>query len=266
MKQLQTFSFGGGVQSTAALVLAAQGKINYRIFLFANVGEDSENPLTLRYVENYANAYAEDNQIELRWLERRKRTGEVETLYGRLTKPGSRSLPIPVRMSNGAPGMRACTSDFKIAIISKWLKQHGATKDSPAITGLGISVDEWHRARTDSGIAHQCLEYPLIDLRLTRQDCMNIIRDAGLPVPPKSSCYFCPFHSRANWQELKREQPELFQKSVDLELLLNERRAELGKDEIYLHNSCRPLDQAVGDQIPLFDSLDDNCESGYCFT
>ncbi len=33
------FSCGGGVQSTACLVLAAQGKIPYQTFIFANVGD-----------------------------------------------------------------------------------------------------------------------------------------------------------------------------------------------------------------------------------
>jgi 3'-phosphoadenosine 5'-phosphosulfate sulfotransferase (PAPS reductase)/FAD synthetase len=47
---IRVFSYGGGVQSTAALVLAAQGVIDYHTFLFANVGEDSENPDTLAYV------------------------------------------------------------------------------------------------------------------------------------------------------------------------------------------------------------------------
>ena len=37
---LKVFSYGGGVQSTAALVLAAQGKIDYQTFLFCNVGAD----------------------------------------------------------------------------------------------------------------------------------------------------------------------------------------------------------------------------------
>lgn len=41
------FSTGGGVQSTACLVLAAQGKIPYRTFVFANVGDKAESPATL---------------------------------------------------------------------------------------------------------------------------------------------------------------------------------------------------------------------------
>jgi hypothetical protein len=36
-------SYDGGVQSNALLVLAAQGRIDYRTFLFANVGDDSEH-------------------------------------------------------------------------------------------------------------------------------------------------------------------------------------------------------------------------------
>lgn len=35
---LTVFSFGGGVQSTAALVLAAQGELDCSTFLFANGG------------------------------------------------------------------------------------------------------------------------------------------------------------------------------------------------------------------------------------
>src|SRR5947209_5246716 len=54
---IRVFSYGGGVQSTAALVLAAQGKIDYPTFLFCNVGADSENPETLTYVEQYAKLY-----------------------------------------------------------------------------------------------------------------------------------------------------------------------------------------------------------------
>ena len=45
---IRAISFGGGVQSTALLVLASQGKIDFRTFLFANVGDDSEHPATLR--------------------------------------------------------------------------------------------------------------------------------------------------------------------------------------------------------------------------
>lgn len=265
MTALRTFSYGGGVQSTAALVLAAQGKIDFNIFLFSNVGDDSEYPATLRYVHDIAMPYAEENNITLHEITKTPR-GKERTLYGVLTREDSRSINIPMRMNDtGAPGTRSCTSDFKIRRIAAVQKVMGATKAEPCVTGLGISLDEFQRARTDSGIAWQVLEYPLIDMRLTRQDCVNIISRAGLPVPPKSSCYFCPFHSLTEWRRLKEHEPELFAKSAALEKLINTRRAGLGRDPMWLTRTLVPLEQAVqGTQHEM--DFDDACESGFCMT
>ncbi len=261
---IKAFSYGGGVQSTAALVLATQGKIDYQTFLFCNVGDDSEHPATLTYVHEIAMPFAKDHGIELIELHH-TRFGEPETLYGRLTRPESRSVGIPVRMSNGAPGTRACTQDFKIKVVAKWLREHGATKNSPALVSTGISLDEFQRMRTDSGIAYEKLDYPLIDLRLNRADCMEIIEGAGLPVPPKSSCWFCPFHSLRRWQEMRQDEPELFQKACDLETYINEKRNSiLQKDKVWLTRKLIPLAQATTDHVQgnLFD--DEPCDSGYC--
>jgi hypothetical protein len=264
------------VQSTALLVLAAQGRINYPLFLMANVGEDSEHPDTLTYVRDVAMPYAAEHNIELVLLDRHKRDGTVETLMGRLTKEGSRSLPIPVRMSNGAPGRRSCTADFKIRVIAKELKRRGATADVPAVVGVGISLDEIHRANARKRVApYERVVYPLVGigddtgLKLNRLDCERIIRDSGLPVPGKSACYFCPFHKQARWSDMARQRPDLFAKSVALEELLNQRRAVLGKDPVYLSAYGMPLAQAV-DQgqplLPLVDGDDGSCDSGWCMT
>src|SRR5579884_1939247 len=106
--KLKVFSFGGGVQSTAALVLAAQGRIDYRTFLFCNVGEDSENPDTLAYVSEVAKPFAAQHGLDLIELCKVRRDGSIDTVYSTMTRPGSRSIGIPVHMSNGAPGRRAC--------------------------------------------------------------------------------------------------------------------------------------------------------------
>jgi hypothetical protein len=107
------------VQSTACLVLAAQGRLDFPVFLFCNLGEDAEHPATLRYLREVAMPYATAHGIQLEKLRRIRRDGTPETLYGRPTRPGSRSLPIPVRMPDtGAPGTRSCTADFKIAVVA----------------------------------------------------------------------------------------------------------------------------------------------------
>lgn len=268
--QADSCSYGGGVQSNAMLVLAKRGEIDCRTFLFSNVGADSEHPATLEYVYNVAMPYAEANGIELRELHRipvkGRFAGQPETLYGRLMHPDSRSLPIPVRMSNGAPGTRLCTADFKIRVIAKELKASGATKENPMRVALGISTDEIERAHpgVDPREPSQFRVYPLLDLGLSRSDCINIIRDEGLPIPHKSSCYFCPFHDAEAWRELKVETPELWEKSCDLEDTLNERRAKLGKDPVYLTRHGVPLRTI---QVDAQQTLGlDGCDSGYCMT
>lgn len=267
---LRVFSFGGGVQSVAALVLASRGEIDYREFAFAHVGGDSEHPGTLAYLEEHAQPFAARHGLTIHVLRRTKRDGSVETVLGRLQST-ARSISIPARMSNGAPGNRTCTVDFKIKVVAKWLKGRGATEADPATVGLGISVDEIHRARRESGVPWERLDYPLITpLRLVRANCAALIKRAGLPVPPKSACWFCPFHRPSEWQRMRREEPDLFQKAVEVERAMNEKRGALGRDRVWLTRFNKPLDMAIPDsgQTTMFegDGALDTCESGYCMT
>lgn len=183
--------------------------------------------------------------------------------------PDSRSLPIPVRMSNGAPGSRSCTADFKIRVIGHELVVRGATNAEPATVALGISVDEIERARLgiDPLAKYQLRTYPLLDLGLHRSDCKRLIADAGLPVPGKSACFFCPFHDLPTWDAQARQEPELFAKAVELEEALNRRRDVLGKDHVYLTRYGRPLADVVADRSAqgTLDGMD-GCDSGHCMT
>jgi hypothetical protein len=297
-------SYGGGVQSTALLVLAGTGQLDIDAALFANVGDDSEHPATLQYLREIAIPWATERGVAVHMLNRVRRNGACETLWGRLTKTGSRSLPIPVRMSNGAPGPRSCTSDFKIRVIGRWLKAHGATADTPATVCIGISVDEIHRANTRRSEPHERVTYPLLDLRMTRLDCGRLIAQqplstqhavrlrpiadtfgsfvatqlrrsdfTRLPIPPKSSCFFCPFHRPTTWAAMRAEEPELFERSCYLEDTLNTRRAALGKDPVYLTRFNKPLRTVVDPGVQLLPleaidrGIDDGgCDSGWCAT
>ncbi len=95
---------------------------------------------------------------------------------------------------------------------------------------------------------------------------------AGLPVPGKSSCFFCPFHRPQTWAEMRRDEPGLFAKSVELEQVLNERREMLGRDPVWLTRFNKPIDIAIPeaqDMLPIFAAGPDNdgqCDSGYCWT
>lgn len=320
---LRVFSSGGGVQSTAALVLSAQGKINYPVHVFANVGDKAESPATIVYVRDVIKPYAAEHGIE--WVEvcKRDKDGNLIDLYD-YTMTSTHSIPIPVRMAgSGAPGNRTCTQDWKIKVISRFLMNEVLSKSpnlksialkssnrirkefrdslskaasqltpeektilrlkvlrevapiyadySPCVLAKGISTDEAHRARTDSGFAHYSVEYPLIDLNLSRQDCHDIILGAGLPIAPKSSCWFCPFKTLDRWQDMRREEPEQFAMSVNMEKTLSDRAVKLGRGAMYFTSrgtsKNASLDEVTSDQMSLFDDWNlDFCESGFCMT
>jgi len=260
---MRWFSFGGGVQSVACLVLQAQGRVNYDGFIFANVGDDSENPDTLDYLRDVARPFAAKHGVRF------EQVAKAQTLYANLVAE-NRSIKIPMRLSNGAPGNRGCTGEWKIRRIMSWhLKHSGASKANPVIVGIGFSTDEWQRIK-DSPDPRQVNEYPLIDLRLSRTDCRKVIADAGLPVPPKSSCWFCPYQRLTAWQRLKRDKPGLFARACALEMRIQEKRRTLCKDAVWLYRPGIRLVDAVGDQPQLIpDSMDEptdgDCTSGYCF-
>lgn len=273
------FSYGGGTQSNAALVLAATGVIDYPTFLWANVGDDSEHPKTPRYVREVAMPYAAAHGIELLELRREYADGRAyRTIYEAEMDPTRLWFNIPFRGAQGQPLKRQCTSSWKIEVIGRWLKRNGCSKDAPARVGIGFSVDEMERAKTPAGMAdrrnpEQVKDYPLLTLGLYRDDCERLIADAGLPPPGKSSCYFCPFHDKDAWIALKREEPVLFRKAARIEEVANEKLAARGRASrpVFLTRYGRPLEEAVEDlerQGSIFDPSGpgEACDSGHCFT
>lgn len=270
--QLTVVSYGAGVQSTALLVLAAQGYIPHNIFLFANVGEDSEHPASLRYFREVAMEYAASKGIKMHELfrepSRGRHKGERPSLVDAIMHADSKSIPIPIRGENGAPGSRSCTADYKVRVVAKWLKEHGATSENPARVAIGISTDEYQRATDKREEPFERVEYPLLTLEhrlagrmgASRNDCKRIIADAGLPIPPKSSCFFCPFHKPSVFADQARTEPDLFEKSCQLEEHINLTRKP--GDRLFLTRFGRPTrDVFANVQMSMLDEWDE--DEGY---
>jgi hypothetical protein len=107
---------------------------------------------------------------------------------------------------------RWSTRDFKVAPILR----HYRTLGGHVNQYLAIAWDELERMKR-SRVEYVTNLYPLVDRRFTRADCVAIIADAGLPIPPKSSCFFCPFGSLDRWRWLYENHPDLYEKAMALE-------------------------------------------------
>lgn len=273
-RPFRVFSFGGGQQSMAVMVMQSLGLVNFDAFVFADVGPRSEDERTQAYVQDYVIPFALKHGIRFE-IVRKLYKGEPDDVITAVER-AQRSVIIPIRMGSGAPGNRNCTFDFKIRPIHKWVRSEvadGAYVDM----GIGFGADEMRRVKDADSEYHDSQGalkfhfmrrkvYPLIEANMNRAASQKLIASVGLPVPPPSSCWFCPFHSRAAWIELKKARPDLFEQAAQLEEKVNETRANVLRDPAFFHPALRPLRDAVGDQMSMFDIFDDdsNCGSGYC--
>ncbi len=96
-----------------------------------------------------------------------------------------------------------------------------------------------------------------------RSDIMEFYRKHGIPIPIKSSCFFCPFQSNKNWALLKNVYPKDFQKAIKIDAKIRNSSKRGIKEPIYVHRSCKPLSDVNFDdtQIDIFDEC-----NGYCGT
>ena len=105
---------------------------------------------------------------------------------------------------------------------------------------IGISTDEAMRMKP-SRDKYAVNEWPLIDLGMSRQDCLNWMAVKGYPLPPKSSCIGCPFHSNAEWRRIKAD-PELWADVLETDAIIREpARGMRGRQ--FMHSSRVPMDQ-----------------------
>ena len=236
---MEIISYGGGVQTAALLVLTAQGKIDSpaTCAVFADTG--SELQATYDHAEIMFD-YAIGNGIDFR---------VVKTDLGNLHKWDGEMM-LPMYFADGGFYRRQCTYRWKISPIRKWLREQGVKK---ATVQIGISKEESHRMK-EANVKWITHRWPLYEMGMDRQDCINVLHDAGIPVPPKSSCFMCPYRKVSEWHKLRAEAPAEFERAVEY---------EQRQEGMYLCYKGKPLEQIIGMQETLFES--EEC-GGYCWT
>jgi hypothetical protein len=248
-------NLGAGVQSSTMALMAAKGEItpmpDCAIFADTQAEPDSvyewldwleeELPFPVYRVTN-GNLTADSLNPKKRV--KVSKNGEIGSFYMR------RLIPVFGIMPDGkktAAIGRKCTADYKIKAIEKKIKEVASIErgcKKPKVTQwIGISYDEIQRMK-ESNKPWTQLRHPLIEKQIHRHDCLKWMRDNGYPEPPRSACYYCPFHSDKEWRRLRNEDPKDFQKAVkfDQDLRHNFKKHDPSmKMEIFLHNSCKPL-------------------------
>ena len=188
---------------------------------------------------------------------------------------GSVMIPAFTVDQHGDPGQvrLQCTHDWKVMPARRFIRQAMVKRGLKATPGaveswMGISWDEAHRVR-DSDAAYITNVYPLIERRMTRQDCIAWLQAHSIEVPPKSACTFCPFRSIASWEALKRSGGADWQEAVAVDITIRDRRPGFA---LYVHPHRLPVEQAIripedtgSRQLEMFEP-EQPCDSGVCWT
>ena len=274
MKTLRVLSLGAGVQSSTLALMIHKGKIPMvDCAIFADT--QAEPPKVYEWLEFIKKTVSYPVHI-VTW-----RNLEQDVLDASQGKYQAFTIPFYTKNKETEQKgmlMRQCTADYKIKPVTKKVRELLGYKKGERVDFkqvkvemlMGISTDEMRRMRMNR-LRYIDNQYPLInDLGMSRQDCIMWMKDNGYPMPTKSACYFCPFHSQSTWKEIKENEPELFEKAVQMDRQIRDQEKykikNKFKDDLYLHRSCEPLDKALEDdgQLDMFDGFNSICDEGMC--
>jgi Phosphoadenosine phosphosulfate reductase family len=265
MERVDVLSLGAGTQSSAMLLMAAHGDLPRPDFIiFADTGwEPDEVYRWLEKLQKYVSRYG----LEIITTTK----GNIREDVLNAQKTGKRVASLPYYTYDEETGekgitMRQCTMEYKIEPIKKKVRELLGYKSRQQIKHTvhmwrGISTDEIERVKP-SKIKWIVHEHPLIEKGMNRQDCINYVQKYMGEIPPKSSCIGCPFHNNEMWLELKRNDPKAWKEAVEFDKAI--RNNPKYKSKLYLHKSCKPLEEVdlQEDQMTIDDFINE-CE-GMC--
>lgn len=244
---LRVLSLGGGVQSTTLALMAAHGEIGPMpdAAIFADTRWEPPEVYThlRRLTERlpFPVHVVSAGDILQGILARRKATG------GRYA-----SIPWFIRNPDGSKGLgrRQCTSEYKLTPIMRKTRdllgvdRRGRVRAGAVEVWIGISTDEASRMK-DARQRYMVNRWPLIERGMSRDDCVAWLVLHGYPIPQRSACIGCPFHSNAEWQRMQRERPDLFSHACEVDAALRQGDARGMRGEEYMHPARVPLAEAV---------------------
>lgn len=237
---LRYLSLGAGVQSSVLALMAARNEIEPpKLAIFSDTGWEPDA------VYRHLDWLCEQLPFEVL----RVSAGNLRTTVWAAGN-GAAFMRLPA-FTKGPDGRgilrRQCTQEFKITPIQRKVRQllgvkpkYPVPRDIRAEALIGISTDEAHRMKP-ARERWLTKSYPLIDLGMSRADCLTWLEEQGYPRAPRSSCVGCPFHSDQEWQHLKTTEPGAFAETVALDKHIRDSTAAGVERPVYLHSSLVPL-------------------------
>lgn len=250
MTKTLIWSYGGGIQTAAIAVLVHRGVLP-KPDLSVIADTTRESPTTWEYLDNVMRPYMRQIGVEIDIASHD--LSKVDLYRGD-------GLLLPAYHANGKL-VGFCSGEWKREVIKRYARSKGVKECD---NWIGYSYDEKKRRTKDHKLWFH-LVYPLIEMvwpSMTRDDCIHLIKDEGLPVPNKSRCWMCPHQDDVEWLQVKTQWPELFGKAVEMEAAAREMDEQGG---LWFHRQKVPLD-VVKLEGATTDERARGCDGEGCFT
>jgi hypothetical protein len=213
-------SDGMGVDSLAMLVGFYRLGLRPDFILHADTGD--EHPDTVAYREERRRWLRSIGFPELTMVRRAPSVSKVTGIP--FATLGEKCVAYATLPSLAFAGGKACSVEWKIRPQEEWLARQPAAQDTWARGQKVVKAIGYDAGPGDSRRAHHLTSdsrydyvYPLREWGWDRARAIAEIRAAGLPVPRKSSCVFCPASKPWEIADLVRDWPHLADQIVELE-------------------------------------------------
>ena len=202
---------GGGWNSTAMLIELHRKGIKPDLIIFADTKD--EKPGTYQHLDELD-----------RWLDgvmwptiTRVVNLAPEAGYKSLEDNCLQMQTLPSRVFGGS----SCAQKWKHAPMDKFLTSWEPARrcwdaGRKPIKAIGYDAGEDYRIKI---LEDKRLRYwhPLVEWGWDREECRDSVLRAGLGLPPKSACFYCPSSTKSEVLWLAREHPDLFRRAVAME-------------------------------------------------
>lgn len=199
-------SFGGGVNSSGMLLGMYEKGIPCDLILFADPG--GEKPETYKHRDEFSEWLVAHGYPPITTVREERWTLEENCLNRK-------------RLPSIVLGLRDCSDKWKIRPQKRYMAAYQPAVDAWArgekiINFIGFDAGEPWRANDRESKQYE-YRYLLIEWGWGREECIDAFGRHGLPVPPKSSCFFCPEMREWEIVELNQNHPDLAARAVAME-------------------------------------------------
>jgi len=204
------FRWGVGVDSTGMAIGMHERGERPDFVIFSDTG--NEKPETYAYFVEFEAWLTRAGFPKPIVLRNRTQAGDAT-----LEEYSLRIADLPSR----AYGHGGCADKWKIRPLEKWSTHEPSIRAFRAAGGkpcalIGYDAGEKRRNLITEN-ARWTFRAPLIEWGWYREDCVKAIERAGLSIPPKSACFFCPSSTKTEIVQLAIRHPDLMRRSIEME-------------------------------------------------